>query len=38
MNLEPLSAAKAYTVALVITPLKIQGGTGSPRRALAVAP
>jgi kynurenine formamidase len=38
MNLEPLSAAKAYTVALVITPLKIQGGTGSPLRALAVAP
>src|SRR5215468_12447780 len=38
MNLEPLSTAKAYTVALVITPLKIQGGTGSPLRALAVAP
>jgi kynurenine formamidase len=38
MNLEPLSAAKAYTVALVIAPLKIQGGTGSPLRALAVAP
>ena len=38
MNLEPLSAAKAYTVALVITPLKIQGGTCSPLRALAVAP
>jgi kynurenine formamidase len=38
MNLEPLSAAKAYTVVLVITPLKIQGGTGSPLRALAVAP
>jgi len=38
MNLEPLSAAKVYTVALVITPLKIQGGTGSPLRALGVAP
>jgi kynurenine formamidase len=38
MNLEPLSAAKVYTVALVITPLKIQGGTGSPLRALAVTP
>jgi kynurenine formamidase len=38
MNLEPLSAAKAYTVALVITPLKIQGATGSPLRALALAP
>jgi kynurenine formamidase len=38
MNLEPLSAAKAYTVALIITPLKIQGASGSPLRALAVAP
>jgi len=38
MNLEPLSAAKAYTVALVITPLKIQGASGSPLRALALAP
>jgi kynurenine formamidase len=38
MNLEPLSVAKAYTVALVITPLKIRGGTGSPLRAVAVAP
>src|SRR5499433_4246012 len=37
-NLEAISAAKAYTVALVITPLKIQGGTGSPLRALALAP
>jgi kynurenine formamidase len=38
MNLEPLSAAKAYTVALVVTPLKIQGGTGSPLRVIALAP
>ena len=38
MNLESLSAAKAYTVALVITPLKIQGASGSPLRALALAP
>jgi kynurenine formamidase len=38
MNLEPLSLAKAYTVALIVTPLKIQGGTGSPLRVLAVAP
>jgi kynurenine formamidase len=37
MNLEPLSQAKAYTVALIVTPLKIQGGTGSPLRALALA-
>lgn len=38
MNLEPLAAARAYTVALVITPLKIQGGSGSPLRAIALAP
>jgi kynurenine formamidase len=38
MNLEPLSVAKAYTVALVITPLKIHGASGSPLRALALAP
>ena len=38
MNLEPLSQAKAYTVALIVTPLKIQGGTGSPLRVLALAP
>jgi kynurenine formamidase len=38
MNLEALSAAKAYTVALVITPLKIQGASGSPLRAIALAP
>jgi kynurenine formamidase len=38
MNLEPLSAAKAYTVVLVITPLKIQGASGSPLRAIALAP
>jgi kynurenine formamidase len=38
VNLEPLSAAKAYTVALVLTPLKIQGASGSPLRAIALAP
>jgi kynurenine formamidase len=38
VNLEPLSAAKAYTVALVITPLRIQGASGSPLRAIALAP
>ena len=38
MNLEPLSAAKAHVVALVITPLKIQGASGSPLRAIALAP
>ena len=38
LNLEPLSVAKAYTVALVLTPLKIQGASGSPLRAIALAP
>jgi kynurenine formamidase len=38
LNLEPLSAAKAYAVALVVTPLKIQGASGSPLRAIALAP
>jgi len=38
MNLEPLSDAKAYVLLLVLTPLRIQGATGSPLRALAVAP
>jgi kynurenine formamidase len=37
LNLEPLSAAKTYAVALVITPLKIQGASGSPLRAIALA-
>jgi kynurenine formamidase len=37
MNLEPLSAATS-TVALVITPLRIQGASGSPLRAIALAP
>jgi len=35
-NLEALADAKAYTVALLIlTPLRIQGATGSPLRAIA---
>jgi kynurenine formamidase len=37
-NLEPLSDAKVWVSMLVLTPLKIQGATGSPLRALAVAP
>ena len=37
-NLEPLSDAKAYVVLLVLTPLRIQGATGSPLRAIAIAP
>ena len=37
-NLESLSNAKAHVVLLVLTPLRIQGATGSPLRALAVAP
>ena len=38
LNLEPLSAARTYTVALVVTPLKIQGASGSALRAIALAP
>jgi kynurenine formamidase len=38
LNLEPLSVAKAHSVALVLTPLKIQGASGSPLRAIALAP
>jgi kynurenine formamidase len=37
-NLESLGDAKVGVALLVITPLKIQGGTGSPLRALALAP
>jgi kynurenine formamidase len=37
-NLEALSDAKAYVVLLVLTPLRIQGASGSPLRALAIAP
>jgi kynurenine formamidase len=38
LNLEPLSAGKAYVVVLVVTPLKVQGASGSPLRAIALAP
>jgi kynurenine formamidase len=38
VNLEPLSAAKAYAVALIVTPLKLQGASGSPLRVIALAP
>lgn len=37
-NLEEVGAAKAHVFLLVLTPLKIQGATGSPLRALALAP
>jgi kynurenine formamidase len=37
-NLESLSAARVYVALLVLTPLKIQGASGSPLRALAVTP
>jgi len=37
-NLEPLAAARAHVVCLVITPLRIQGASGSPLRAIALAP
>jgi kynurenine formamidase len=38
VNLEPLADAKAHVVLLVVTPLRIQGATGSPLRMLALAP
>jgi kynurenine formamidase len=37
-NLEEVGAAKAHVFLLVLTPLKIQGASGSPLRALALAP
>jgi kynurenine formamidase len=37
-NLEPLGDAKAYVALLILTPLRIQGATGSPLRAIALAP
>jgi kynurenine formamidase len=37
-NLDPLADARAWVGVLVCTPLRIQGGTGSPLRALVLAP
>jgi kynurenine formamidase len=37
-NLEALADAKVYVSMLVLTPLRIQGATGSPLRAIAIAP
>jgi len=37
-NLEALADAKAYVSLLILTPLKIQGATGSPLRAIALVP
>ena len=37
-NLEPLGDAKAYVALLILTPLRIQGASGSPLRAIAIAP
>jgi kynurenine formamidase len=37
-NLEPLADAKVHVAMLVLTPLRIQGATGSPLRAIAIAP
>ncbi len=37
-NLDPLADAGAWVSLLVVPPLKIQGASGSPLRALAVAP
>ena len=38
LNLEELSAAKAYKFAVVVPPLKILGGTGSAVRVFALVP
>ena len=38
LNLEELSAAKAYEFAVVVPPLKVLGGTGSALRAFALVP
>jgi kynurenine formamidase len=37
-NLEFIADAKAYVALLILTPLRIQGATGSPLRAIALAP
>jgi kynurenine formamidase len=37
-NLELLGDAKAYVALLILTPLRIQGASGSPLRAIALAP
>lgn len=37
-NLKDVGGARVHVFLLVLTPLKIQGATGSPLRALAVAP
>jgi len=37
-NLEALADAKGYVSLLILTPLKIQGATGSPLRAIALVP
>jgi kynurenine formamidase len=36
-NLEPLGDARVGVALLVVTPLKIEGATGSPLRVLAIA-
>lgn len=38
LNLEELAAAKAYEFAVVVPPLKVQGGTGSAVRIFALVP
>jgi kynurenine formamidase len=36
-NLEPVGDAQVGVALLVVTPLKVAGGTGSPLRMLAIA-
>ncbi len=38
LNLEELSAARAYEFAVVTPPIKVSGGTGSALRAFALVP
>jgi kynurenine formamidase len=38
VNLEPVGDARVGVALLVVTPLKIEGASGSPLRVLAVAP
>jgi kynurenine formamidase len=37
-DLDALAAAQGWTGVLIVTPLKVQGATGSPLRTLALTP
>ena len=38
LNLEELSAARAYEFTVITPPIKVRGGTGSALRAFALVP